>query len=55
MIGSIAGCLGAIFLLDENLKLNKYFLLTIIAIGYAGADFVEGFMKTKLPKYENKD
>jgi hypothetical protein len=48
LIGGTAGSLGAISLLGE--QIDKQFLLTIVAAGYAGADFIEGFIKTKLPK-----
>ena len=45
MIGGIAGALGAITLLGENI--DKKTLFTLVTIGYAGADFIEGFMKQK--------
>jgi hypothetical protein len=47
-IGFIAGALGGLFAVDlkEPLK-DKTVLATLIAIGYAGVDFIEGFM-TKL-------
>ncbi|OPY59761.1 MAG: hypothetical protein A4E55_00111 [Pelotomaculum sp. PtaU1.Bin035] len=48
MIGGVAGTLGAISLLGE--ELGKQTLLTLIAVGYAGADFIEGFMQKKLPQ-----
>lgn len=48
LIGSIAGTLGAITLIGE--EITKQTLLTLIAFGYAGADFIEGFMKKKLPQ-----
>ncbi|MEA4926360.1 MAG: hypothetical protein VB084_13775 [Syntrophomonadaceae bacterium] len=47
-IGSIAGILGAISLYGE--LIDKQLLITLIAIGYAGTDFIEGFMKKKLPE-----
>lgn len=47
MIGGIAGAIGAILLLDQ--ELDKQTLLTLVTIGYAGTDFIEGFMKRKLP------
>ena len=47
MIGGIAGACGAIFLLDQELE--KQTLLALVTIGYAGTDFIEGFMKKKLP------
>jgi hypothetical protein len=48
IIGAIAGCLGAILLLGA--AVNKEFLLGLVAIGYAGTDFIEGIMRSHLPK-----
>ncbi len=48
MIGGIAGALGAIALLDRRVT-DRQTLLTLITIGYAGTDFIEGFMKKSLP------
>lgn len=47
MIGSIAGALGAVTLLDREI-IDKQTLLVLITIGYAGTDFIEGFMKKGL-------
>ncbi len=44
-IGGVAGILGAIELLGS--ELTKECLISIIAIGYAGTDFVEGFMSVR--------
>lgn len=48
ILGGVAGILGAISLLGETV--GKQTLLTLIAVGYAGADFIEGFMQKNLPK-----
>ena len=48
MIGGIAGALGAITLLDKG-GTDKQTLLTLLTTGYAGTDFIEGFMKKNLP------
>lgn len=48
MIGAIAGSFGAVLLLGS--AIDREFLLTLIAAGYAGADFIEGFMKARVPK-----
>ena len=47
-VGGIAGVLGAIELLGT--EITKEFMITLIAIGYAGTDFIEGFMKRHTPK-----
>lgn len=47
MIGGLAGGLGAISLLGT--KINRELLLTRVAIGYSGADFIEGFMRKNTP------
>ena len=48
IIGAVAGILGAISLYGE--VINKQLLITLITIGYAGTDFIEGFMSKKLPE-----
>lgn len=48
IIGGIAGILGAVFLLGA--KIDKEFLITLIAIGYAGTDFIEGIIRKAVPK-----
>jgi putative chitinase len=45
MIGGTAGAFGAVGLLDNREIVDKQTLLTLITIGYAGTDFIEGFMK----------
>jgi len=45
LIGTIAGILGVINYIDQ--AITKEFLFTIIGIGYAGTDFIEGFIKKK--------
>lgn len=46
LIGFIAGVLGMIGLENfETMKIAKEHILTLIGIGYAGADFIEGFIK----------
>jgi hypothetical protein len=47
MIGGVAGGLGAISLLGT--EINRELLLTLVAIGYSGADFIEGFMRKNTP------
>jgi phosphate/sulfate permease len=48
LVGGIAGVLGAIMMVGETI--TKEFMVTLIAIGYAGTDFIEGFMNTRKPK-----
>ncbi|HQE24349.1 MAG TPA: hypothetical protein PLM20_10670 [Syntrophomonadaceae bacterium] len=43
LIGVVAGTIAAITLLGE--EIDKQTLFTIIAVGYAGTDFIEGFIK----------
>jgi Mn2+/Fe2+ NRAMP family transporter len=49
-IGGIAGVLGAIELLGTGV--TKESMIALITIGYAGTDFIEGFMKKKPQKNE---
>jgi len=55
LIGFIAGCLGIVVMLDFDsgtkppLVLSKAVISELVAIGYAGADFIEGFVKKYLP------
>jgi len=51
LIGIIAGVLGVINYVGK--EINKEFLLTIIGIGYAGTDFIEGFIIKK--KYQAQE
>lgn len=45
LIGAVAGFLGAVSLLDS--PINKQTLITLITIGYAGTDFIEGFVRAR--------
>jgi len=47
-IGGIAGVLGGTWFLGS--EITKESMMTLIAIGYAGTDFIEGFMKTQTAK-----
>lgn len=50
LIGFVAGSLAS-FSLDENTTtLDKQLALGLIAAGYSGADFIEGFMNSFLKK-----
>jgi uncharacterized membrane protein YfcA len=42
-IGFVAGALGILFAVNPS-KLDKQTYATLIAIGYSGVDFIEGFM-----------
>jgi cell division protein FtsX len=42
VIGAAAGALGAIQILDQ--EINKETLITLLSIGYAGTDFIEGLL-----------
>lgn len=47
-VGAIAGILAGITLF--KMEINGGFILSIISAGYAGTDFIEGFMKARMPK-----
>jgi hypothetical protein len=47
IVGAVAGMLGAINMVDQ--KITKESLLSLIGIGYAGTDFIEGFINKYLP------
>jgi len=51
LIGFIAGTLAIIGVTSsmEITKPSKELIVTIIGAGYAGTDFIEGFMKKSLP------
>jgi putative chitinase len=49
LIGSIAGVMAAIATLSTNAPISRDALLGLAAAGYAGADFIEGFMARYLP------
>ncbi len=51
-IGFVAGVLGMIGLEQfETMKVGKEQILTLIGIGYAGADFIEGFIKKNTSQF----
>lgn len=45
IIGGVAGSLASLPLIDAAEGLTKQTVLALIAAGYAGADFIEGFMR----------
>jgi hypothetical protein len=51
LIGFIAGALAIIGITDsvEGTKLSKQIIVTLLGAGYAGTDFIEGFIKKYLP------
>jgi len=53
-IGALAGVLAAWGLgIDPNAGIRSELILGLLGAGYAGADFVEGFIKSKLPSSES--
>jgi hypothetical protein len=49
IIGGLAGGLSALLILSKDEEVNRDSLLTIVVSGYAGTDFIEGFMTRKAP------
>ena len=45
VVGGIAGTLASLQSLGQDV--TKEYMISIITVGYAGTDFIEGFMKTK--------
>ena len=43
-VGAIAGILGIISLIDGEPTLTRETLIGVVAVGYSGTDFIEGFM-----------
>lgn len=43
-VGAIAGIFGVITLIDGEPTLTRENLIGLIAVGYSGTDFIEGFM-----------
>lgn len=48
VVGGIAGILAGVQLIEEEITQST--MLTIVAAGYAGTDFIEGFISERLPK-----
>lgn len=48
LIGAIAGVLAAVGTVEKPME-SKALIAALIAAGYAGTDFIEGFMKRSLP------
>lgn len=55
-IGFVAGALAMVATSEENGNWtpSKQAMLGLIAAGYSGTDFIEGFMKKYLPQQEEK-
>jgi hypothetical protein len=54
LIGFIAGVLGIVGLVgvkDAGDNLTREQVITLIGLGYAGADFIEGFVKKNTAKF----
>jgi hypothetical protein len=49
LIGFVAGVLGALAVDVAPQEVKKETILTLLGIGYAGTDFIEGFIKKYLP------
>jgi hypothetical protein len=50
LLGALAGVLGAISLgIKPDDALNSSVITQLMAIGYAGSDFIEAFMQKRLP------
>jgi len=47
IIGAAAGVLASIYLLGADV--DRYYLLTVMAAGYAGADFIEALLRKYKP------
>ncbi|HMN44494.1 MAG TPA: hypothetical protein PKE27_07980 [Povalibacter sp.] len=55
LVGAVAGVLATLTLVDDPAKLVdgqssvqfKQFLLALVATGYAGTDFIEGFVRNR--------
>src|SRR2546427_9860499 len=43
-VGAIAGILGVLSLIDGEPTLTRETLIGLVAVGYSGTDFIEGFM-----------
>jgi hypothetical protein len=49
VIGGIAGALGILTYIDMGGEISMEDIGILIGFGYAGTDFIEGFMKSKMP------
>ncbi|MGH8093938.1 MAG: hypothetical protein ACREIF_10760 [Chthoniobacterales bacterium] len=55
LIGAIAGLFSALAIWQKMASLdNRETLLALVAAGYAGADFIEGFMRNEATSLPNK-
>lgn len=50
VIGAMAGILAGMSFVEADSGIDQKTMLTIVGAGYAGTDFIEGFMKSNLPK-----
>ena len=51
-IGGVAGVLAAVT--SDNIQFTKSTIIAFITAGYAGTDFIEGFIK-KYPNVKNQN
>lgn len=49
LIGAVAGAIAALATMDPGAKFTAQQLAGLAAAGYAGADFIEGFMQRAMP------
>jgi hypothetical protein len=49
LVGVVAGVLGTLTETIDLEAVTRENVLVLVGIGYAGADFIEGFMKKRLP------
>lgn len=56
-VGFIAGAIGILIKasLSTNINYKAEAIVAIIAIGYSGADFIEGFFNTYIKKYTSRE
>jgi hypothetical protein len=47
IVGAVAGIIGVFDLMGK--EISREALISIVALGYAGTDFIEGFVKSKGP------
>ena len=49
LIGAVAGILASVPFISQVGSLSNQTLIALLGSGYAGADFIEGFMRQALP------
>ncbi len=50
VVGIVAGILGILTFWGRDLEISRQLIITLLGVGYAGTDFIEGLVRKALPR-----